>query len=318
MTQNASVTQIAGLDAVHITSCNLGHRSEPEHLWDKDGFGYYRCADCGLVWVSPQLTDESVAHIYKTVFGNKHAARQRPDNFNVYQPILEQIQPYRQNNRLLDVGCFTGNFLLAAREQGWQVEGTEVSERAIEIATSEYGLTIHSGDLTSLDLPDNYYDVVTLSDVIEHVSDPLATIRQIHRILRPGGILYMDTPHFFSIPYLIFKQQWSVFFPWHRTYFSARNMKLALELAEFRVQHIAAIGVLPMQKHNAWKSYQMAATSQAGSVAIKNKPLVKRYKHLLRPVWLTFKRLHYLPFGILSSLGMYIGAKLVVYAVKEI
>jgi alpha-ketoglutarate-dependent taurine dioxygenase len=50
----------------------------------------------------------------------------------------------------------------------------------------------------------------------------------------------MDTPHFFSIPYLVFGKQWNVFFPWHRSYFSVNNMRLALEAAGFRV--LAAVG----------------------------------------------------------------------------
>jgi len=309
--------QIAGLDAIPIVQCNLGHTSQPKHLWDKDGFGYYRCPECGLAWVSPQLTDNSVSQIYATIFSNKHSKHQRPSNFSAYAPVLKKLRPYRQNNQLLDVGCFTGNFLLAAREQDWDVEGTEISESAIAYAQAEYGLKIHLGDLTSLDLPENYYDAVTLSDVIEHVSDPLETIQKIHKILRPGGILYMDTPHFFSIPYLAFKQDWNVFFPWHRTYFSVSNMQYALENSGFQVQQIEAIGVLPMHRFNAWRAYQAAKDTPSKMDSIKRPSFIKKYKNILRPIWLVAKSLHYLPFKLLSALGIHIGTKLIVYAEKK-
>jgi SAM-dependent methyltransferase len=111
---------------------------------------------------------------------------------------------------------------------------------------------MHEGDLTTLDLPREAYDVVTLFDVIEHVSDPLATLRSAYRLIRPGGLLHMDTPHFYSIPYLLFRKEWTVFFPWHRAYFSARNMRIALEMAGFNVKHISAVGLLPFSRYSPW------------------------------------------------------------------
>ena len=311
------IETIGGLTAVPIPHCNLGHTTPPQHLWDKDGFGYYHCTECGLVWVSPQLTDDSVAQIYASAFGDKLSTRQNPTNFVAYQSRLKQLHPYRQTNRLLDVGCFTGNFLLAAQESSWeQVEGTEISQPAVEYARNERGLTVHHGDLTTLDLPHNAYDVVTLSDVIEHVSDPLATIRSVHQLLRPGGAIYMDTPHFRSVPYFILRDQWSVFFPWHRTYFSVNNMRLALEDAGFAVKHIQAVGVLPFNRFNAWRAYQSAQKIQPDS-GLKNASFVKRYKNYLRPLWLTFKSAQDAPFALLSRMGIHIGAKLVVYAEKR-
>ncbi len=308
------IVQIAGLDAVTISTCNLGHGSIPRHLWDKDGFGYYQCTVCGLVWVSPQLTDAAVAQIYETTFGGKIQTHQKPMNFNAYQPVLRRLHPYRTSqNHLLDVGCFTGNFLLAAREAGWQVEGTEISEPAIDYARSSHQLKIHAGDLTELNLPDDYYDTVTLFDVIEHVKDPQATIAEIYRILRPGGILYMDTPHFRSVPRWILGKDWNVFFPWHRTYFSVANMKLLLEMCQFKVKHIEAIGVLPMHRFNAWQAYQDAHHIQPTSSVVGS---TLPFKHLLRPLWLGFKYIQQLPFKFASKLGLHIGAKLVVYAEK--
>lgn len=306
---------VDGLEAVEILNCNLGHQIDPQILWEKDGFAYCRCPECGLVWVNPQLTDDSVAKIYAAGFKSKLSARDRPQNFRAHRSVLRRIALYKQLDRLLDVGCFTGNFLLAAQEAGWAgVEGTEISTLAIDFARSKYSLEIHEGDLTTLEL-DGKYDVVTLSDVIEHVSDPAATLRVVHAILRPGGLLYMDTPHFFSIPYLYFGKAWSVFFPWHRHYFSVNNMRVALEDAGFRIKSIRSVGILPFSRFSAWKAYKSENAIQP-TVSLKNHSLVNRYRDQLRPFWLGVKSVQELPFHILSMLGIHVGAKLIVYAEK--
>lgn len=312
---NQQVTTIHGLEAVEI-GCNLGHDAPPIHLWDKDEFGYYRCPECGLVWVNPQLTDESVAHIYAKGFTSKLKSKPHPTNFLAYRRPLKRLAPYRQYSRLLDVGCFTGHFLLAAREAGWQqVEGTEISSQAIEYAREQYHLTLHEGDLLSLDLPSDAFDAVTLFDVIEHVSDPLGTLRRVYQLLRPGGVLYLDTPHFTSLPRFLFNKEWSVFFPWHRTYFSANNMSLALEQCGFRVRDLRAVGIFPLSRFNAWQSYQAADAIRAAPAPQKH-TWIRQHRNTLRPYWLGFKRMTELPFEALSRVGIHIGAKLVVYAEK--
>jgi SAM-dependent methyltransferase len=305
---------IAGLEAIHI-GCNLGHTIPPDHLWDKDGFGYYRCPTCHLVWVSPQLTDVSVAHIYQQMFKGKLQAYPRPTSFLPYRARLRNLHLYKKYGRLLDVGCFSGNFLLAAQADGWEhPEGTEISTLAVQYARSEYGFNVHEGDLLTLDLPSDFYDAITLSDVIEHVSDPLKTIQRIYTLLRPGGVLYMDTPHFNSFPRWILGKEWNVFFPWHRTYFSASNMKTALVMAGFHVKKVSAVGVLPFSRFNAWKAYK--ADTPAPSKTVAANTVIQANKGKLQPLWLGFKRSTEIPFELLSLMNIHIGAKLIVYAEK--
>ena len=308
--------RIYGLEAIPVFTCNLGHVSEPVHLWNKDGFDYVQCPTCGLIWVSPQLTDNAVAEIYASGFKSKQQAHERPTNFLAYRSRLRRLAPYRQFSRLLDVGCFTGNFLLAAQADGWHnVEGTEVSAPAVEFARTVHGLTVHEGDLGSLNLPLAAYDAVTLSDVIEHVSNPLKTIQRAYQLLRSGGILYIDTPHVTSIPYFVLKQRWNVFFPWHRMLFTERSMRIALTQAGFQIDHLSTVGLLPFNTFNAWQAYINESSIQHTS-AIAQTSLIRRHRNRLRPLWLGIKRASELPFEGLSTLGIHVGAKLVVYAIK--
>jgi 2-polyprenyl-3-methyl-5-hydroxy-6-metoxy-1,4-benzoquinol methylase len=98
-----------------------------------------------------------------------------------------------QRPRLLDVGCSVGATLLAARQRGWEAAGVDVSRDAVEFCRDK-GLDCQTVDDFDLPFPDESFDVVTAWHVIEHVADVSETLREWRRVLRPGGILAMETP----------------------------------------------------------------------------------------------------------------------------
>jgi 2-polyprenyl-3-methyl-5-hydroxy-6-metoxy-1,4-benzoquinol methylase len=95
--------------------------------------------------------------------------------------------------RLLDVGCSVGATLLAARQRGWDAVGVDVSRDAIRFCRG-YGLRCQTVDNFDLPFPDQSFDVVTAWHVIEHVEDVRETLSEWRRVLRPGGLLAMETP----------------------------------------------------------------------------------------------------------------------------
>jgi 2-polyprenyl-3-methyl-5-hydroxy-6-metoxy-1,4-benzoquinol methylase len=100
----------------------------------------------------------------------------------------------RPGQTLLDLGCGNGDFLLAAREAGWTVRGIDPDPQAVELARQR-GLDARVSSLDALaELPERF-DAITLSHVLEHLHDPAQTLADIHRLLRPGGWLYIDTPN---------------------------------------------------------------------------------------------------------------------------
>ena len=138
--------------------------------------------------------------------------------------------------KLLDVGCGGGRFLNRMKKRGWEVEGIDFDEQATHKVTARYRINTHNGDLTQCALPANSFDVVTMSQTIEHLYDPIATLRESLRILKPGGLLVMTTPNVNSIgadEFGAFWRGWEA--PRHLHMFSVESLQRLTQRAEFEV-----------------------------------------------------------------------------------
>jgi 2-polyprenyl-3-methyl-5-hydroxy-6-metoxy-1,4-benzoquinol methylase len=108
---------------------------------------------------------------------------------------------------LLDVGCGQGVMLRLMRDLGWQAEGIDLDERAVQVAQAA-GLAARAGTFESLALPEAHYAAVTSSHVLEHVADPLGFLRSCRRLTRPGGRLALTTPNAGSLGARVFGARW--------------------------------------------------------------------------------------------------------------
>lgn len=100
--------------------------------------------------------------------------------------------------RVLDVGCGPGHLLAQFRALGWQAVGTEMSAEAAAIPRGRHGLDVRAGELRSLALPAASFDAVVSWHTLEHMRDPLGVLDEIVRVLKPGGLLFVSVPDFFS------------------------------------------------------------------------------------------------------------------------
>jgi SAM-dependent methyltransferase len=113
----------------------------------------------------------------------------------VFHRAANLLERYRRNGRLLDVGTGFGFFPVEMKKRGWEAMGVEISQKAMSYAREVLGLTIVPGPLEKTGLPDNDFDAITAFYVIEHLSHPMAFLRECHRILKPGGLLLLRYPH---------------------------------------------------------------------------------------------------------------------------
>ena len=169
----------------------------------------------------------------------------------------------RRLNRWLDVGCGAGTLMQAARGRGWDVIGTEVSERAAQTKRAK-GFDVRSGELDQLDLPEAAFDVVSIIEVLEHVPDVSALLGESRRLLRPGGALYVTTPHGRGISARLLGTSWSVVGPpEHLQLFSVRGLRTALARSGFAVRSLHTDAVNPTELLQAARREAVPPTSDA-------------------------------------------------------
>ena len=149
--------------------------------------------------------------------------------------------PYVGEGRLLDFGCGGGRYVAQMVAAGWKAEGIDAMPGAVK-AGHAAGLTIHEGTLPGATLPKNFYDLVTLWHVLEHVPHPMATLRALGEVLRPQGRLVVVCPLSDSLTARWFGGSWyGMDVPRHLTHFSRATLRRHLEAAGFAVERVRAI-----------------------------------------------------------------------------
>ena len=163
-----------------------------------------------------------------------HSFDKLPD----YKSISEDLQKYVPKGRILDVGCYVGTFLRFLREQGWDITGVELDARAVRFAQQEFGLTILNEALESLDT-DRYhdsFDAVTMLHLIEHLDDPASMLDAVFRLLKPGGILVVETPIYNSLMFkLLGKRERSLSCNGHIVFYTVDTLLRLLTRIGFEV-----------------------------------------------------------------------------------
>ncbi|HEY3027445.1 MAG TPA: class I SAM-dependent methyltransferase [Pyrinomonadaceae bacterium] len=162
------------------------------------------------------------------------------------EEILMGFSGYRQTNRLLEIGFGAGALLRAANRAGWSAEGVEISKTAAEHVREE-GLTVFCGDLLEAGYPEGHFDVVVATELLEHVDDPESLVREVVRILRPGGLFWATTPHVGGVSSRLLGLDWTTVSADHLHLFSKKGLTSLLKNAGFRRVRMKTQGVDPFE-----------------------------------------------------------------------
>ncbi len=145
--------------------------------------------------------------------------------------------------KLLDVGCSSGSLLHIASELGFSVTGVEPATQAAATAKNA-GFEIFNGLLHEAAFPDNSFDIITLYEVIEHLTDPLSLVREAHRILKPGGLFLIGTGNADSWTVSALGPEWEYFsidsHGGHISFFTPASIRILAEKTAFLVEEIQA------------------------------------------------------------------------------
>lgn len=187
----------ADTEDVPCPLCGATDRQEVAEEWS---LRIVRCSSCDLIYVSPRLRDPeknywgdetAMETKYRPVFDGL-APHNRDRN---YLEHLATIREFKPRGRLLDVGTHCGFFLRLARGHDWDIEGIEPSPTNAALARKKFDLHITNDYLHDDSFDADSFDVVTLVDVFEHITDPRDLLGRVYRILKPGGILFIKVPN---------------------------------------------------------------------------------------------------------------------------
>ena len=239
----------------------------------------HRCAACGFFFTALLPSDVELLAHYAQYSRDDSISPLTLDN---YRQLISSWASDRQTGALLDVGAGNGHLLAVAAELGWQPYGTEFTAEAVALCRAK-GATMHHGDLHDAPFAPQSFDVVTAIEVLEHVPDPLALLRPVLRLLRPGGLLYLTTPNFNALSRRLLRERWHVVeYPEHLSYFTPRTLRLAGRLAGFQTERVYTEGVI--------SQLVQPAASATGTHSPTEAIETLRRKTQQQPLWRIAKR----------------------------
>ncbi|MCR4342157.1 MAG: class I SAM-dependent methyltransferase [Gemmatimonadaceae bacterium] len=182
-----------------------------------DGHTVVECGGCGLRYLYPMPSTEAASALYSDdYFRNDSPLARGYDDYEAerdnmratFRDRLRFLPKPARHERLLDVGAAAGFFVEQARLAGWDAEGIELNGWAAEYAREKLAVPVRHGSLEDAGYPDRSFAAVTLWEVIEHIPQPREFIREIARILQPGGVLALSTPDAGSAVARVFGRRW--------------------------------------------------------------------------------------------------------------
>lgn len=264
----------------YVVKCNLCGADNTKLLFIEKGFNTLKCQKCGLIYLNPRPSEQEVRKIYSKDFftGQSSCGIQGTGGYLATRELiiksanetLKTIEKYREKGRILDVGCATGFFLQTARIWGWETYGVEISKYASQYARQKLDLNVFAGKLTQARYESDYFDVITMFDVLSHLEDPLGNFCEMNRILKREGMIILRVG---NKGWLYARLSWGYWgAPEHLYHFTKGTLKKMLEKAGFRIVRRIGVnsGIIPM------KSLQKIGIA----VGSRTKELVNTYLNL--------------------------------------
>lgn len=227
----------------------------------------WSCTRCGIIFLHPQPTAEELKQLYSSEYfeggdfrcGHEGGYSDPATLERMAEPgLLIEIKAMTAGRRFLEIGCAGGAFLNAARKLGFQPQGVELSEDACRIARETFGLQVFAGELVDARFPDASFDVVFMGDVIEHLPNPIATLREVNRILDRKGMLVMGLPSqtnslFSRIGFFVYgiagKSATVALPPYHLFEYRPRSLRFLLRMCGFEISRLDQ-GIIPPDQIN--------------------------------------------------------------------
>jgi 2-polyprenyl-3-methyl-5-hydroxy-6-metoxy-1,4-benzoquinol methylase len=226
-----------------FVNCPLCDKNNYTKKYRIDSWNIVRCIHCDFVYVNPRLQKKDLLKIYKDnyfdnpevgYFHYKENRDLRKKNFQKWIDDSTDFLSTEENCNALDIGCAAGYCLEIFKTRGWKPYGIELNnEYASQLKQSGYKIY----DSPFLDLHfEEKYEIITLFDVVEHLTDLEEHFIKLHSILDNNGIIVLITPDYNSLQRKLFGKKWFQFKPIeHINYFSSNTLKKLTESTGFKI-----------------------------------------------------------------------------------
>ena len=216
----------------------------------KEPFSIVKCDACGLVYLNPRPTAESIKGLYEKNYTHQGKPFKLPGTeASRLKALLKKfwhlyIRGYsdglikKMQGKILDIGCRSGFFLLSLKQKGQEAYGIEINPSDAKYC-NEIGLDVFCGVLEDAKFENDFFDAIVMSHVIEHLPSPKKTLKEVYRILKPGGKLYILCPNSDSYGKKIFGRYWYGWhIPFHFHIFTVKTVQKLTEEAGFKISRI--------------------------------------------------------------------------------
>ena len=204
-----------------------------------------RCNQCDLMYADPILQLEYGTEENFDVTVNLEEIHDASVVQRIEKERLQVIDYYKTRNLinsirpergfLLEIGSGFGFLLSKFQNDGWDVRGIDPYAAACSYAKERNGVTADIGTLETLHVASDSVDVVIMNHVIEHVPDPVATLKEIYRITKPGGLFVMETPTYDTLMFkLLGRRERSLSCDGHIFFFTTKSLRNIYEKVGFR------------------------------------------------------------------------------------
>jgi 2-polyprenyl-3-methyl-5-hydroxy-6-metoxy-1,4-benzoquinol methylase len=231
-----------GIDTLSEADCTVCKSRRRKRLFEKQGFGFFRCLDCEHVYVSPRISAEVARQLAHELDTEDYDSGLMSAQKLVAAPICHLLKSRAPGPRLLDVGFGQGWILQLARSYGFEPYGAESSLSQIEKLRPQLGNHLHLVRPGEADFPWSGFDAVVISHVLEHLEKPDELLGHIFSAMNVDGVLYVEVPDIESLQFQVFGKRWDAITPLaHLQYFKESTLSRLLRNCLFtdleRVNH---------------------------------------------------------------------------------
>lgn len=202
------------------------------------GYGVHgpivKCESCGIIYVDESISQKEISDFYQISEDPLYLQEQkaRELTFKLYLSKLEKVSG--KKGKLLDIGTNTGLFVKVAQDKGWEADGLEPNKQAVKYAKVKFKLDLIAKPYETNTFPKETFDVITMWDVIEHFTDPVAELKKIYRSLKKDGVFAFSTVDPESLIAKIRGGSWPWYMEMHRVLLSRPVVERYLREAGFK------------------------------------------------------------------------------------